>query len=108
MLINRSNWSGSQMSRASRVCLPVGFVSWRILEPFHRLGLRGPSAPRPRGRSGPRARGGLARRLPRRAAGAGGVEFWSVDVVESNPAVRLYERAGFRPNYRKMFGRVDP
>jgi ribosomal protein S18 acetylase RimI-like enzyme len=39
---------------------------------------------------------------------ARGVEFWSVDVVESNPAVRLYERAGFRPNYRKMFGRVDP
>jgi ribosomal protein S18 acetylase RimI-like enzyme len=37
-----------------------------------------------------------------------GIDFWSVDVVESNPAVRLYERAGFRPNYRKMFGRVDP
>jgi hypothetical protein len=41
-------------------------------------------------------------------AWARGTEFWSVDVVESNPAVRLYERAGFRPNYRKMFGRVDP
>jgi ribosomal protein S18 acetylase RimI-like enzyme len=37
---------------------------------------------------------------------ARGVDFWAVDVVESNPAVRLYERAGFRPNYRKMFGRV--
>jgi GNAT superfamily N-acetyltransferase len=36
-----------------------------------------------------------------------GIVFWSVDVVESNAAVRLYERAGFRPNYRKMFGRVD-
>ena len=37
---------------------------------------------------------------------ARGVDFWGVEVVESNPAVRLYERAGFRPNYRKMFGRV--
>jgi ribosomal protein S18 acetylase RimI-like enzyme len=42
----------------------------------------------------------------RRELRARGVEFWSVDVVESNPAMRLYERAGFRPNYRTMFGKV--
>ncbi len=37
---------------------------------------------------------------------ARGIEFWSVDVVESNAALRLYERAGFRPNYRTMYGRL--
>ena len=37
---------------------------------------------------------------------ARGVEFWAAEVVESNPDVRLYERAGFRPNYRKLFGRA--
>jgi GNAT superfamily N-acetyltransferase len=36
-----------------------------------------------------------------------GIEYWCVDVVETNPAQRVYERAGFEPNYRKMFGRVD-
>lgn len=37
-----------------------------------------------------------------------GVEYWSVAVVEANAdAVRLYERAGFRPYYRNLLGRVD-
>lgn len=36
-----------------------------------------------------------------------GLEYWCVDVVESNPAAHLYERAGFKPNYRKLFGRID-
>jgi GNAT superfamily N-acetyltransferase len=32
-----------------------------------------------------------------------GIRFWSVAVVETNlPAVRLYEREGFRPYYRDM------
>jgi ribosomal protein S18 acetylase RimI-like enzyme len=36
-----------------------------------------------------------------------GIEYWCVDVVETNPAQRLYERAGFEPNFRKMFARLD-
>jgi ribosomal protein S18 acetylase RimI-like enzyme len=36
-----------------------------------------------------------------------GLEYWCVDVVESNPALHLYERAGFKPNYRKLFGRIE-
>jgi ribosomal protein S18 acetylase RimI-like enzyme len=36
-----------------------------------------------------------------------GLEYWCVDVVESNPAVHLYERAGLKPNYTKLFGRID-
>jgi ribosomal protein S18 acetylase RimI-like enzyme len=39
-----------------------------------------------------------------RARGAG---YWSVGVVEANAAaVRLYERAGFRPYYRQLLGPV--
>ena len=39
---------------------------------------------------------------------ARGIDYWSVAVVETNPAVELYERAGFRRNYRMMFGRIEP
>jgi len=52
----------------------------------------------------------------RRSAGRGpgrerlraeGVSHWAVGVVEANEgATRLYERAGFRPFYREMLGRV--
>ena len=40
---------------------------------------------------------------------AQGIEFWSVAVVEANEgAVRMYERAGFRPYYRSLLGRIEP
>jgi len=36
---------------------------------------------------------------------ARGARYWSVAVVEANTAaVRLYERAGFRPYYRNLLG----
>lgn len=38
---------------------------------------------------------------------AEGVSHWAVGVVEANEgATRLYERAGFRPFYRELLGRV--
>lgn len=43
----------------------------------------------------------------REALREAGVEFWTVGVVEVNEgATRLYERAGFRPFYRQMAGKV--
>jgi ribosomal protein S18 acetylase RimI-like enzyme len=36
-----------------------------------------------------------------------GISHWSVAVVEANtPAVRLYERAGFRPYYRELLAEL--
>jgi ribosomal protein S18 acetylase RimI-like enzyme len=43
----------------------------------------------------------------RDALRSAGVEYWTVAVVEANErAARLYERAGFRPFYRNLAGRV--
>ncbi len=39
---------------------------------------------------------------------AEGIGSWGVAVVEANVgATRLYERAGFRPFYRSLHGRID-
>jgi ribosomal protein S18 acetylase RimI-like enzyme len=59
----------------------------------------------------PAARGrGIGRALVEAARehfAAQGMEFWSVAVVEANAgAVSLYERAGFRPYYRQLLGRI--
>ena len=50
----------------------------------------------------------LAPVIDRIVPGTATQAMWAVGVVEANAgAVRLYERAGFRPYYRNLLGRVD-
>jgi GNAT superfamily N-acetyltransferase len=52
--------------------------------------------------------GTLLIRAARERLRAGGVENWTIAVLDANPAARrLYEREGFRPYYSQMVAPIE-